>query len=111
MLLRGKAVLLLGNTETGRMAVMQDDYYWLEVTSCLYFFPHEARRCRTGDGCCVELSLGNLPLRRNEGLLGKDAPHLNTHTHKEERDAPQIRRRLYYVLKIAMEFIALVKNK
>lgn len=33
-LLREKAVVLLGNPETWRIAVMQDDYYWLEVTSC-----------------------------------------------------------------------------
>lgn len=32
-LLRGKAVVLLGNPETWRVAVMQDDYYWLKVTS------------------------------------------------------------------------------
>ncbi len=38
-LLRGKAVVLPGNVETGRIAVMQDDYYWLEVTSCLFFSP------------------------------------------------------------------------
>lgn len=31
----GKAFVLLGNLETGRIAEMQDGYYWLEVTSCL----------------------------------------------------------------------------
>lgn len=38
-LLRGKAVVLLGNPKTESMAVMQNDYYWLEVTSCLFFTP------------------------------------------------------------------------
>lgn len=33
-LLRGKAEVLLGDPGEGRIAVMQDDYYWLEVTSC-----------------------------------------------------------------------------
>lgn len=71
---------------------MQDDYYWLEVTSCLFVVPpptpHEAHHCRTCEGCCVELSPGNMPLRRNEGLFGKD-------THTEERDALQIRKGLH----------------
>lgn len=77
-LLRGKAVVLPGNLETGRIAVMQDDYYWLEVTSCLFVVspppptPHEAHHCRTCEGCCIELSPGDMPLRRNEGLFGKD---------------------------------------
>lgn len=91
-------MVLLGNPETGRIAVMQDDYYWLEVTSCLFFFalPGEAHHCRTCEGCCVKLSPGSLPLRINEGLLAKDASHTNTNTHTptEERDALQIRRRL-----------------
>ena len=73
-LFRGKAVVLLGNPETGRIAVMLGDYYWLEVTSCPP--PHEAHHCRTCEGCCVESSPGNPPLRRNEGLLMKG--HLNT---------------------------------
>lgn len=38
-LLMGKAVVLLGNLETGRREVMQDDYYWLEVTSWFFSPP------------------------------------------------------------------------
>lgn len=79
-LLREKAVVLLGNPETWRLVVMQDDYYWLEVTSCCP--PHEAHHCGVCGGCCVELSPGNLPQKRNKGLI------LNTHTHMhtEKRD-------------------------
>lgn len=71
--------------------MMQNDYYWLEVTSCLFFRPHEAHRCRACEECCAELSLGSLPLRRTEGLSGRNAALLNTHC--KEKDALQIERR------------------
>lgn len=78
--LREKAVALLGNPETWRLVVMQDDYYWLEVTSCCP--PHEAHHCGVCEGCCVELSPGTLPQKRNKGLI----LNTRTHTHTEERD-------------------------
>lgn len=51
--------------------------------------PNETHQCRVCEGCCVELSPGNLPLRRNKGLIGR-RPALK-HTQGEERDALQIR--------------------
>lgn len=50
-LLSGEAVVLLGNLQTARIAVMQDDYYWLVVTSWLFLQPLEAHLCRTRSGC------------------------------------------------------------
>lgn len=72
-LLREKAVALLGNRETRRLVVMQGDYYWLEVTSCCP--PHESHHCAVCEGCCVQLSTGDLQQKRNEIDLKR------THTH------------------------------
>lgn len=74
-------MVLLGNLATGRIAKMQSDYYWLEVTSCLFFLPLEAHHCRACEGCCVKRSSGSLPVGRNVGLLGNDATVKHTHIY------------------------------
>lgn len=88
-LLRENAVALLGNPETRRLVVMQGDYYWLEVTSCCP--PHEAHHCRVCEGCCVELSSGDLVKKRKKGLI------LNAHTHTLRREVSLSMKRLISV--------------
>lgn len=82
-LLRGKAVVLLGNPKTGRIAVTQDDYYWLAVTSCLSSPPCEAHHCRTCEGGCVEQIFHQVETR-------KFATHFSKDTHHQKHCVPEI---------------------
>lgn len=65
-----------------------------------FFFsssPHEAHRSRTCEGCVVELSPGNPPPGRNEGLLGRDT---QTHTPGREGCSANKETTVCYRLKI-----------
>lgn len=106
----GKAMVLLGNPETWRITLMQGDYYWLKVTSCPpQPSPHEADDCRECGGCCVDLNPGNPPLRRNKGLIEKQARLLNTQDGKEGGMLCKYRDGcMSLVLKIVLEFKTLI---